>query len=718
MDTFRRAVLRLVALAVVVAGMVVLPAATAGAAAAAPGSFVTMHTLGTSWNGRVSSEVWPVGEQAIAVRGDIASKVVVEIRGTEDNLPYDITLSAGAGRTLEVGTYEAPQGATVPDAPSVSISDSDADIAGTLCNGPWAGTFTVRDVSPDLSRLWVTYDFTCGIYTTASGEIRIGQPAGELVVASEDIAYPEWYPGRYYGIDRRIALINAGAAAVNVTDIAVTDGTADFRMLPFDEWPDAPCRTIPVGGSCEFTVGFTPSVAGPRTGAVTITDSTTAGTHAVRLSGHGIPGHTSWATHSQVDDTADDIGDRAVGTDGIRMIRVVGDAQKVTLHLEDHRNGTYEAEFRGSAGAPLLPGTTHTDGLLVTGYGHCYSPTGRFTVLEAEYDAQGAPTKLSVTFEQHCEGRVAGLFGSIAWRADNPAPPAGGIVGVVPDAVLSFAAKPARDSVALSWYDIGTADWAETIVRGAEGMKAPATPTSGFAVYRGKAGKATATGLRPGVAYSFAAFSEDTEGLVSPRRTVTVHGSKLTLSASTPKVVYGKWFKLRGMLTDAGTGRPIAGVRVRVEAVHVPSGTVFLIGRPTTSDTGVFSVGFNPAANFRYRVSYPGGGTHLGAAKAGPSVAVAAFVDIATDRSYAQTGTKFRVATAVWPADPGGVARLQRLVGGVWKTVARQQLNADKATVFTVTAGAPATAKYRVTTPGDGYRVAGASKVVRVHFYR
>jgi hypothetical protein len=316
------------------------------------------------------------------------------------------------------------------------------------CGTRWGGEFTVNDIAADLSRLSVTYRLTCGLEATANGEIRINSPADpELLVAADTVAFPDRYPGSY-GYGARVTLINTGAEDVTVTDVAVTDGAADFQ-LPDPEYGPL-CPSIPVGGSCAFSVGFSPAAAGPRTGTVTITDSTSAGAHTVRLSGTGIGGHSFWGTHTQVDDTADEEFDRAVTPPDNASMFAGGDAQKVNLVLREHTsNAAYRAEFRGSPDAPLLHGTTHTNGLHVTNWGHCDSPTGTFTVHEAAYDADGEVTKFSVTFEQHCEGRVAGTFGSIAWRADNPAQPVGGIVGVVPDAVMNLTAKPARGSVAL-----------------------------------------------------------------------------------------------------------------------------------------------------------------------------------------------------------------------------------------------------------------------------
>ena len=90
------------------------------------------------------------------------------------------------------------------------------------------------------------------------------------------------------------------------------------------------------------------------------------------------------------------------------------------------------------------------------------------------------------------------------------------------------------------------------MVRVAPGRVAPATPTSGYSVYKGRGGRATKSGLSPSTTYTFAVFAVDTEGKVSPRKIVSVGGSKLTLSASAASITYGAKFELRGKAGSPG----------------------------------------------------------------------------------------------------------------------------------------------------------------------
>src|SRR5262245_4332780 len=72
--------------------------------------------------------------------------------------------------------------------------------------------------------------------------------------------------------------------------------------------------------------------------------------------------------------------------------------------------GTYEMARR----APF----TTFNGLDVSGSGRgCNELTGRFVVLEAQYDGGGNVVKFAADFEQHCEDADAALFGAIRYNS-------------------------------------------------------------------------------------------------------------------------------------------------------------------------------------------------------------------------------------------------------------------------------------------------------------
>src|SRR3954454_9514357 len=50
----------------------------------------------------------------------------------------------------------------------------------------------------------------------------------------------------------------------------------------------------------------------------------------------------------------------------------------------------------------------------------CNVASGRVEVLDAAFDAQGAPTRLWAIFDHHCEGKRSSAFGEVRWNAWVP----------------------------------------------------------------------------------------------------------------------------------------------------------------------------------------------------------------------------------------------------------------------------------------------------------
>ncbi len=92
--------------------------------------------------------------------------------------------------------------------------------------------------------------------------------------------------------------------------------------------------------------------------------------------------------------------------------------------------GTYAGATRYPFQAPSVPG------LSVSGEGRgCNTLTGSFEVHEARYAADGTLARLRATFEQHCEGKVPALRGSVEFGPPSP-PPAQVVVSVDPNATV------------------------------------------------------------------------------------------------------------------------------------------------------------------------------------------------------------------------------------------------------------------------------------------
>ena len=89
----------------------------------------------------------------------------------------------------------------------------------------------------------------------------------------------------------------------------------------------------------------------------------------------------------------------------------------------------WNLDFAAPGDVPLVPGTytgavrfpfqgATEPGLSLSGDGRgCNTLTGQFTVHQAEYDAEGKPSRLDITFEQHCEGAVPGAYGELLLNA-------------------------------------------------------------------------------------------------------------------------------------------------------------------------------------------------------------------------------------------------------------------------------------------------------------
>jgi len=108
----------------------------------------------------------------------------------------------------------------------------------------------------------------------------------------------------------------------------------------------------------------------------------------------------------------------------------------ITLSLQNEANGDdWNADFKAPAGEPLVPGLyapatrypfqlATVAGLSITGNGRgCNQLNGRFSVEELERHPAKGLVRLSVTFEQHCEGGASALRGVINFNATGSPDP-------------------------------------------------------------------------------------------------------------------------------------------------------------------------------------------------------------------------------------------------------------------------------------------------------
>lgn len=442
----RRSLTLLVALVLGCVGLSLL-APTARAADAST-TFVTMVSEQGDYIGQGSTRLYRPGSGTVTLSGSVENGVNVQVAGSAGD--FTMSFRAPSGESLGIGQYDNADG---------SAGHGSVFIYGDGRGCTSTGRFTVLDIhldaDPALSRLWLLYEQHCDNAEAALfGEIRINEPGGDsdLLVAPGRIEWPDEYPGAS-GRVVPVRLVNTGTSPLTVSSAAITAGAPQFTITSNG------CTTIAVGASCAVNVRFAPTTSGDHTGTLTITDSTVAGIHTVTLGGTGIAGHTSWAMRSQQGDYIGQGEDWSWTPQAGDTITASGNETSVRVRVDEP---WFDANFEAPTGQVLQPGTTYTGatrypfnganaGLDVGGDGRgCNTLTGQFTVHEASFDEGGKLEKLSITFEQHCEGGTEALFGSIAWMADNPAQPLPPRITVTTDRSAYSYGAGAKVTVAIS----------------------------------------------------------------------------------------------------------------------------------------------------------------------------------------------------------------------------------------------------------------------------
>ncbi len=124
--------------------------------------------------------------------------------------------------------------------------------------------------------------------------------------------------------------------------------------------------------------------------------------------------------------------------------------------------GEYEGTQRFSFHSPTMPG------LDVSGDGRgCNTDTGRFLVSNIAYNTDGTLAKLVIDFEQHCEGFMPPLYGSLRYNSATPLVPRFGIgnaaalkgnVGNSDSKVIVSLSMPSNNPVSVQYSTVdGTA---------------------------------------------------------------------------------------------------------------------------------------------------------------------------------------------------------------------------------------------------------------------
>jgi hypothetical protein len=247
----------------------------------------------------------------------------------------------------------------------------------------------------------------------------------------------------------------------------------------------------------------------------------------------------------------------------------------------------------------------------VSGDGRGGYGTGVFTVHEATYDSEGNVTSFSVTFEQHDSNAAPALFGSIAWKAKGPAAPVPH--GKTSAPVSSLRAIPSTGSAVLSWMNPTSSYWSHTVVRRAQGLRAPSVTARGLPEYSGRADALVSQHLLAETSYTWTVYPVYGNGSHAPPVHITLRGSRLT-----GHVVYRRpaglhEFRYSGRLLDAQSRRPLVGKRVEIYTRAPHHHWKWLTGEITGANGG-FTRHEQMLVGHRqwYKAVYDGGGNHLG----------------------------------------------------------------------------------------------------------
>lgn len=111
-----------------------------------------------------------------------------------------------------------------------------------------------------------------------SGAFFVTQGAGTVAISTTSLSFGNVALGSSSPAEN-ILVTNNASAVLNISSISASGDFSQTNNCP---------ASLPPGIGCTIAVTFSPTVAGPRTGAVTITDNATGSPHTISLSGSGI----------------------------------------------------------------------------------------------------------------------------------------------------------------------------------------------------------------------------------------------------------------------------------------------------------------------------------------------------------------------------------------------------------------------------------------------
>jgi hypothetical protein len=420
----------LIAVPLLLASMAVL-SPSAARADAGPETFVTMISETGDSIGGGQHRFFHPGNATISL-GWSASSVYVSINDANQGVDFfNFEFAAPPGESLEIGEYEHAQRAGFQDATRPGI-----DITGNHngCN-TITGRFRVKELTRDLTgaltSAWILYEQHCeGHLPGLIGEVRVNVPGdgGNIAIGPREIRWPEADPGSVMQVVPFV-IRNTALTNVEIGTSTLSGPSAPEFEVGLD---DCQGKTLGPGDTCKVFVGWVAGPAGDKSATLLVPEAG-GPTHALALEGYVHPGRTRLFMTS---DPGDWIGRGQTWSHAPSNSRfgVGGNYEYAGGGVSTADGTSWSLSFASPSGDTLERGRTYTNatrtpfkgsgaGVEITGGARsCNTLAGEFTINDIFVNAFDELERLSVTFEQHCEGGSPALRGIFEFRATGTLP--------------------------------------------------------------------------------------------------------------------------------------------------------------------------------------------------------------------------------------------------------------------------------------------------------
>jgi alpha-tubulin suppressor-like RCC1 family protein len=257
---------------------------------AASGDFAVTHNCGTGLGvgGYCTLNITFTPTATGARTGTVAitddafdSPQTISLTGTGQGAVASPSATAMTFGTQGVGTTSAAQTITLTNTGGAVLN-----IVSIVVGGDFAQTNNCGVSLAVGANCTISVTFTPTAVGTRTGSLTFGSP-NAINISGTGVAIPVvslnptslTFAAQNVGTSsaaQAIALANSGGATLNLTSIAAS---GDFTQT------NNCGGGLGVGGSCSISVTFTPTVAGTRTGSVTITSNAPGSPHTVALTG-------------------------------------------------------------------------------------------------------------------------------------------------------------------------------------------------------------------------------------------------------------------------------------------------------------------------------------------------------------------------------------------------------------------------------------------------